>query len=46
MNAVLGFLGGAVKNQPAIQGTRVQYLSWEDAPVKGMATIAATKQPD
>ena len=36
---LMAFLNGSeVKNQPAMQGTQVQFLNWEDPLEKGMAT--------
>ena len=35
----MAFLNGSeVKNQPAMQGTQVQSLNWDDPLEKGMAT--------
>ena len=54
LSALPGFLGGSVKNLPAVQGTRIQSLGQEDPPEKGMTTYSSilawripwTEEPD
>ena len=38
VNKKLSLVAQTVKNLPAMQGTPVQFLSWEDPPEKGTAT--------